>query len=397
MRLLVSITMGLAGLILEAPESNVPSRVEEALREWETPGKNVDYRIPRYRKELQSRADTVRTQTPKGNAPVIDRLVAIATNEDLHIEARCLALQVGCELANEEIVQRLLGTLTALLRLPDILDKSKPLEAGVLRSPQGRLVTTLGYATREYWFPLLNDHTPLFDVITAYHLVAGCSGETAQWGELCVSRPRGCFDLIQQCRVPIEQKREAVVKIVAKRWRRGVSEEIQFQLPDYLELFDPVVFPRLRELVRAENTPDQFHWGAADILSFFGDTEIVADLERRRAPFGAVHIYHEQELQLRLWRIQAQHPPTGLLEHIAGPDWRVCCRERRAWAVCRALSLGIPAAQIREAILKHHKRAKTKEERVDLVELKWLGLELGILQKDDMPDIDLSSQPKVTI
>ncbi|MFH0982120.1 MAG: hypothetical protein V2A79_11330 [Planctomycetota bacterium] len=349
--------------------------------------------MPRLWDTLGSWEEIVRTQTPKGDARVIDHLVGIVTNEEVHIDARRRALGLACALADDKQAPRLLDTFMTFLKVRDLLDDPKPLDEGLFQSAQARLYGAFAYGVLNHLKPLLSDQRAILDVVTASYILGGTG--MAREGELCVAQPRGFFDPIKSCEAPLELRQEAVCRIIAKGWRRGVSEEIQFQLPDYPELLDPVIFPRLRELVRAENTPDRFHWGAAEILSFLGDTEILSDLEARRAPFRAVHTYHEEAIMRYIWRIQVQHPPTQLLEYIASVGWPLQ-RDRRAWAVCRALSLGIPPAQIREAILKHHKRVKTRDERVDLDELKWLGLELGILKKDDMPDVDIASGPKVS-
>lgn len=83
-----------------------------------------------------------------------------------------------------------------------------------------------------------------------------------------------------------------------------------------------------------------------------------------------------------VWQIQAQHPPSKLLEYVKS--------EGREWAIRRALELGLPKSEIREAFLGYAARLRAsgnKKDQLHLVSVKHLGLRTGILGPDDLPDV----------
>jgi hypothetical protein len=90
-----------------------------------------------------------------------------------------------------------------------------------------------------------------------------------------------------------------------------------------------------------------------------------------------------------IWRIEVQHPPQKLLDYIESTEPRKY-RDWRPWAVRRALKLNIDPARVREAILTHEQNApSTKMGLAQLIGLKRVGLELGILHENDLPDVVL--------
>lgn len=155
---------------------------------------------------------------------------------------------------------------------------------------------------------------------------------------------------------------------------------------------------RLRPLLaEGGRDPETFNWQAAWWLSYIGDLATVTELEALREPFARVHRNHEGQLRYLIWRIEVQNPPEDLLAFIASAEDRKTPADR-AWAMRRAIELGLPKERIREAILAHAKVATVKEIRdpqtgkttrvwSELSGMKAAALGLGILRKDDLPQV----------
>lgn len=108
---------------------------------------------------------------------------------------------------------------------------------------------------------------------------------------------------------------------------------------------------------------------------------LTAEAEGKPAPEGMIRWY--------IWQIENQHPPIKLLEHIRGGE-RLAA-DSRVWAVERALDHGIDQGKIRDAILEHAKAhaAEFPVLRFELIRLKQRALELGVLNANDLPEIEL--------
>jgi len=344
--------------------------VEQTLHQWETAERSVNIT------EVRSWAQVVRAGTKKGDLEVLDRLIAIIDKETLGVWPRYFAVIVACEIADEEGSRRLEQTMRSLL---ERLEAAWEETGGV--PPDGEphalksVVVAFGLHGAPHVMPLVGDHRLLLDCI-AWAYISGwqVAGTRAE-----------CIRLIKQCQVPPEVRQDALARIIERAWRRGAPDEALFEL---VGLLDNGAFPKLRELVRAGDTPETFHFGAADVLSFFGDAEIIADLEARRPAFHAQHRYMEEQLMGCIWRIEVQKPPTKLLDYIASVD-SPRHRDSRAWAVRRAAALGVAHERIRNAILEHAQRTKKVGKASPLVELKWTGLQLGILKENDLPEVEI--------
>lgn len=180
------------------------------------------------------------------------------------------------------------------------------------------------------------------------------------------------------------------------------------------ELLDDEAIARLRDAVTASGPdPLSFHLGAAGALAHLGDREIVPVLERLRPQYAASGPSLQEGREVNagpkfaqvidgmLRKIEAQHPPGALLTLInPGGPWTPDEPGRRAWALTRALQLGVPAERLREALLS---RAHALREQfsdpisrnapllltTSLRELKAAGVRHGVLTDADLPGVPM--------
>lgn len=142
-------------------------------------------------------------------------------------------------------------------------------------------------------------------------------------------------------------------------------------------------------MVRKSPDADHFHYSAASAFAYHGDREIVPDLEAWRSKLRARSPNFEGYVKGYIWKIGVQHPPSKLLDYV-GSGEEPKYEESRIWAVNRAITLGLPKANIRDAILKYAESVTDVGKhgyRVGLSGLKNAGLRLGVLREGDLPDI----------
>jgi len=200
------------------------------------------------------------------------------------------------------------------------------------------------------------------------------------------------YHLIYRSRAPIERRRAAAEAIVA------AHRKAQSHHPLVLKLLDRASFPRLRELVNRSEDPHSFHYGAASALAHLGDVQIKDRLKQLSEKFTPVKRNLGGILQYFAWQIEVQDPAAKLLDFIASTE-RLESVGSRAWAIRRAVELGIPKENIREALLEHASKVEPKEFRQQsgrvvkvwpgLPTLKAEGIELGILRADDLPEVKI--------
>lgn len=204
---------------------------------------------------------------------------------------------------------------------------------------------------------------------------------TKTW--LSLHAPVECYPLLEQLNVPEESKRGAVLEVI-ERYRRHAA----LPLP-LLDLLDVSYFPHLVALVEESDDPETFHFCAAAALAHFGYQGILPRLESLRPSFRAKHPNIEGYLVHFAWQIEIQNPPEKLIVYIGSkPGVRV---EERLWAVGRAVEVGLPKEQIRDAILGYVSQVEPDSRgfRPGAISLKEIGIELGILSSSDLPDVPL--------
>ena len=161
-------------------------------------------------------------------------------------------------------------------------------------------------------------------------------------------------------------------------------------------------FVRLREVVRlAPAQADLFHFGAASALADQGDLMTV-DLLRAKAREGdrAVASSALQFVEM----IELQHPPTKLVAWATEDSEERRPARKRAWALERALELGVSKEALRTAILEYAEVVKPRIEAARkakgamgagvaasalLGPIKRTGLELEALQPGDLEHVQL--------
>jgi hypothetical protein len=195
-----------------------------------------------------------------------------------------------------------------------------------------------------------------------------------------------CCALIEQADVSASQRRAAVFAVLEHAKRSAYIPE------QLLDLFDEASVPELRQLVRSETTPERFHFAAGAALAHLGDAEILPDLEERREAFSTEEAelvkHYNNYFDDWIWRIEIQTPPTRLLDYIATVAPDPPGRREHDWALRRAVKRGIDPTEIREAVLRNHESAHSKYGRLMLKNLKAEGLRLGVLQQNDLADVE---------
>jgi len=358
----------LTGLSAAAGDVASPA-VEKALEAWEKSDRHVGV------EQLSAWSEAIRGETPRGDAEVLARLLALAGDDSRVRLSPHAALRLACELADDVGTRQILDFLR-----PHLETAAKgfrgvpPSEADKVRVAKGFLRTFVMYGA-EALMSTTENQEPVTEFLTA---VCIRGGQEPKLDSVCAR-------LIAECELPLARRQEAALEIVEKKWKRGAPEEVLLEL---LGLFDETTLPRLRHLVRDGDAWDTFHYGAADVLSYLADKEIVADLEAWRPVLRAEHVNLEEYVRRCIWRIEVQSPATKLLDYIEGVE-HAPYYESRFWAVRRADALGVPHERIREAILEHARRCRKEGTSSPLVELKWTGLQLGILKDDDMPEVQI--------
>lgn len=161
-------------------------------------------------------------------------------------------------------------------------------------------------------------------------------------------------------------------------------------------LLDASAVHALRTIVRGSADPHTFNYAAAAFLAHLGDTDILADLQTRQQTFRATGTRYGQALDWYVWQIQQQNPPTQLLTHIASAE--LFTPQSRAWALRRAVEIGLPGADIRQAILTYASVGRPfgpDRLAAGLQGLKAVGSQLGVLAPDDLPNVPGASGSRI--
>lgn len=208
----------------------------------------------------------------------------------------------------------------------------------------------------------------------------------APWGEPDIGR--AATRALALTPASLDARRSVALEIIAAHRRRVGTD------PSLITLIDESSLPTLRAWVRESADPREFHWHAASVLAHVGDREILADLKARRETFAAIRPNFGAAMTGLVNQIEVQHPPERLLAYIQsleGLDARM-----RPWAVERAAELGLDGSRIRGAILAHARHPTASLSRVDrarfaggLIELKIVGLRLGVLRDGDLPEVQI--------
>lgn len=360
----------MAGVVL--PVVSPPPEAAETLRRWEREATSVDHQT------LLQWSDTVTQGSARGDTDTINGLLNIIRDESQTTDSRAIALSAASRTAGEASVQPIVQLVRDYYEGRMVsADVDDAAERKRIHSAHSLMIRGFVQNDLEQLLEAADDDTPIFLFLRDYHLD----------GVVLDMRAK-CADLLAKCTVSPDLRRVALLEIVDSHKKRGAPPiAIQDQL-------DAAAYPRLRELVLQHRDPVEFHYAAAEALSYLGDQEIVAHLERLVPEFQGTHPRHAESLLRFIWRVQVQHPRSNLLDYISstGPPGHL---ERRYWAVRRAHKLGVEPERIREAILAHERNATARAYRVEVRLLKQVGTELGILRDGDLPDVKLPNKRPV--
>ncbi|MCZ6817520.1 MAG: hypothetical protein O7F76_12605 [Planctomycetota bacterium] len=292
------------------------------------------------------------------------------------------AIRTACENADQEDASNILNFATSWIAKLDqeFADGKQILQDKRLRM-EWELLSRLVIDGVPHLSAALPDHGSLFEFLK---LVA-----TRPWFNS--EAKAKTYGFIAECSVPLATRREAALTIIRDTEMSrftGVPASI-------LGLLNESTFSDLRVMVRAFDTPKSFNVGAASVLAHYGDVEILPDLEARRPAFLAHHFNSEGNLIHYIWQINIQHPPSQLLEYISSNE-QLIQSGLHPWALKRAVALGLPNSEIRQAILNHAGQNTPIPPygiRPGLESLKKLGLELGVLNANDLPDVLIRPSP----
>lgn len=359
-----------------APVAEPPDTGEDPLAHWERFGSSFNY------KRTLLQADAVRAVTPRGAPGVVEQLLAIATDKKQGMGSRSVAVSVACDLADAAGAERIIEVMEAYRN-----GSMAKADLGMEQPPQevinAHMLLVRGFAQDE--IAKLVEVMPNDEAALAFiaHILSATGGQGCGM----------CYRLLGECEVRSEVGRATALEFVDR------ARESAWMPEQVLDLLDDAAFPQLRERVRAESTPDRFHFSAAGALAHLGDAEILPDLEARWSAFveedpenaGHYNTYFDRWIL----QIQVQSPPSRLLEYIASVVPDPPARTEHDWAVRRALHHGIDPERIREAILRNHEKAESTYERLTVRTLKREGLRLGILREGDLPDV-VDNEPAPT-
>ena len=335
--------------------------------------------------ELSACADLLRPEVGGADDRVGKRLLGVVRNDRAQIRTRIVALELLCEKAGSDLAPQVVALAATWA---DNLDHTQRDAAEFVNDEraqaQSGLLATFGRNVKGMQGRLV-DQEPLLTVLEHIYMRAWCG----------MDAKAACLEAIAGSPAPIELRRRHALAIIAES--RSNTEA-----PDcLLRLLGRETFPELRKLVRTGKRWDDFQFMAAAVLAYFGDQEILPDLEAARPALRAKHVNFEKYVANYIWQINAQNPPGKLLESIATSESPMHT-PRQMWAIRRAVEVGLKPEDIRAAIFEYAKKVEPEASRRDngtvatywpgLSTLKKEALELGVLRPDDLPEVEI---PKV--
>ncbi len=321
---------------------------------------------------LELCTEATRNAAVRGDQSEWQFFKGIATDPNRHIGVRYHALDLACELANEDIAAEIVDLMNSFA---DRCEEAQKYEQNVWFGPakdDAALLVQFVLDGAPKIQSTISDQKPLLDLLVRLLTNARCISHGRAWSK--------SQSLIAEAPADRAIRANAIFHFIEYHRKITVAPR------PFLDVLNETDFPRLRELVRKSDHPDSFHFLAAATLSHFGDQEIVADLEARRPAFLKKHRNIEGYLIGDLWMISIQESDERLIEYIASDDPSV---ERRLWAIPRAAQRGIDKSAIRDAIYSFAETVDDEKRRVfgKLSSIKREGIRLGILSASDFPNV----------
>jgi len=313
------------------------------------------------------------------NASALDEeswnvLLGIASRGSAIPEVRLRVFELLCKIANSERSQGLVELASAMQT--DLLQLGLGEQAENQRDRHSKTQIVMYLALRG-WRDIqaaVSDQSPLLLFLEE----AAVSGPTVE------ARHAACLG-IRASPAPLSAKRESCMRVINRMPR-------VLYLPEPLvELLDTSCAPPLRQLLTASEDPMTFHYGAAAALAEIGDAESLPCLENVLALFENQGGGYQASIEEVLQKLRLTNPSTRLLEYIVGTA-DPTLPGLRQWAVARALRTGIPAAEVRTAMLSHlGGLSDLPDDERSLLMWTWkrFGMEHGVLLDTDLPNISV--------
>jgi len=315
--------------------------------------------------------EVIEAQGAIDDPKLVARLHTMMTNEELPYSVRVMALRTACEKAGDAGARAIIETLHAWSR--EMFPKPPPLSAAEV-SAKDLLIQAALLQRLDHLQGALSTQEPLIDWLSFVALRGPGTLRPAAWKGLA-DNPG-----------PVELRRKTALQVVAE------SSDWTMCFESLLRILGSQSIPALRKIFREASASGEFHHHAGSALAHFGDEDILPDLEAWLPKLAQQHRYAAGYAEGCIWKIKAQHPPSGLLDYVAADRPNNVESDRSRWAMQRALELGIPRERVREALLAHARRLEASgrvEDRNNLIFVKFEGLQVGVLEADDLPDIKI--------
>ena len=312
---------------------------------------------------------TLSTSLPEGWA----KLLALIQNDAKPTVVRTTALAAACQVADADGGAGLTTLAAAWIAAVDQNGPPNPLAA------KRALVETLVRRGAPRLNVVVSDQEGLLSLWT--------TAATRSW--LDDQTKLAALHAITTSPAPLSERRAAALAVLEE----PVLRRAPVAASELIPLFDAPSLPALRDLVSQAADPVSFNYVAASSLAYMGDQQIVEQLEAFKVAWGDAYPEFAKAATWYLWQIEQQQPATKLLQVLAASETYTA--RSRAWALSRAIELGLPTQDIRESLLTYAASLPAEavaEAGSGLAVLKKLGIGGGVLTTSDIPDVALVDQ-----
>ncbi len=329
------------------------------------------------------RIEEVKDACSIGDKAAWQKIRAMLTNDITPRNILIECIPMACEIADEEIARDFIGIVR-----------------GWLAKANERMATPAGRRwgdppTMHAMSILFSGAGKLEGIGQLQAVMTDCEPAftlTAEFYETGFTTPPRIFhwaQILEACNGPKAQRQAFALSMLR-------DYPIPLTYASVVSLDDPDFREGLRKIFREPANNQQMGGGisagAAATLAYLGDEEILDNLKSLRAPFKdnpTMRLFIKHSIQ----KIELQHPPKNLLEYIASDEDPYA--DVRAWAIERAVELGLPKSEIRDSILARAQHCDKKggsfrpNMRPEMIQLRRIGISLGVLKSHDLPMEDV--------
>ena len=257
--------------------------------------------------------DALRAEMWIGDARAIESLLEIAKFRECTLFSRTAAIHMACEYSDRESAGLIVQALS------EMWDETPGKRNGIVQYAISNFSDRLADSDRS---------TELVELAVRMGLDINDPS--------CTQR----YEIILNEDCPDELRRERIMGMI----RSAPSDFVPLGFLDCLTVQDAIA---LRPLVLNHKSTDARHWTAIRVLAHFGDPVVLAYLKRWRAADSTLGRTERGWVDLAIWRIEIQHPPTKLLECLRYPEKHAY--ESPRWFISRAAEL-LPVDDVRIAL-----------------------------------------------